>query len=269
MAPFAATATGATTIYSTTDATDATPDATTKTGATTVTTTHGSPDATDVDALGVRLRFTFDNAEKYVDNVQQFGRRFGFEACKDGKKVNGRSSAAVRATHMGKLVECKMYCNWRDPRKEGLPRGIKHRSDCMWVLKFRYYPKEKVYRVYEANLNHAHTLHNMATNANGMVLVQCEKDFLPDELALLEKLAVHAIPTSTVREILERDFRGRHYDDDLLHRVLKRVQVAHFGSDEHAISVLFQEGNHIREAGGVFNFELDYTTKLKSMCVQV
>ena len=177
-------------------------------------------------------------------------------------------------THDGKRIyrRIQFYCN--------------HSTTCPFRLPISFFKDKKVFRIVKHGgsdfknvgttdhcIAHDHPLEAMTTSLeDGTVLVKYEKDLKSEEVEAIKEKCLELIGMAKMQVRLREKFPMRSFDSALLHRMKKAHLDSVFGKDRHRLPQLFEKGEAIKAAGGVWHpmictntFRLEGTNYQESM----
>ncbi len=210
----------------------------------------------------VQLRegMRFSTAARLFLHMEQYAKQNGFLIARNchtydiekSKMLFGAASKGQRVISRGSF-----YC-----------RGANN-CKCHFQLKFTYVSEDGFYVVKGTNFNLEHTEHARTNETvHGLENVQFKQQLTEEEFVYQSDLSKFGDSMGVIRDRLRQKFPQRVFDASLVRREVNNFKDSHFGTGRHRINDLMALGTEHKAKGGVFEFQLDDTMRLKSLKIQ-
>ncbi|SPQ96011.1 unnamed protein product (mitochondrion) [Plasmodiophora brassicae] len=220
------------------------------------------PDYSDGDATWVPApAMAFDSHVELKLFLETYARKTACHINVQFKAFATKERSVKLFGHDGAWARGHAYCNFKEPGKKK-DRTI--RTTCTLRIPFTYDVKQRKYVVKDANfcLDHNHPVELPSSNG---VRVTHQRPLTKEQASAILALGKYSLPFPMVVKMLADQFPDVTFGRPLLHRMLRTGKLRAFGGDPNAMNLLAKLGEHYREEGGVFEFDIDIDCRLQKI----
>jgi hypothetical protein len=209
-----------------------------------------------LSAVDFDLTQTYSSLSSLLDSAKRLGTENSFITSHQAKayfKANDWPFQDTVPFHSVRGMELsRRGYIWCSSKTEGRPKG----SECCFKLTYNWdeKPKQFIWRPDTSTLNHSHPLPKQV-HLDGRQLVKFEGDLTDAEDSYIRDKSLCKMDIPQMQVHLEKNFPGRCFQSQMLHRIKKKVLDKTYGADRTQVNELISYGEKIKKDGGHFSID--------------